>query len=177
MADRPVNLLEPEIALLRRPGEGYVLRPGSTACPGLLGRARPGDRLWVREPFHLDARFDDRAPTAALQFGPVEAGVYWPADHDGGTLPAGIGRRRFAREMPRLLHRAHLVVRSVRFVRLHDLSDCDILVQGFGDRDRFKLHWDAVHAPQARSISGSAIRWKDNPWIVELLVQWRGVPL
>jgi len=125
---------------------------------GLLDSARPGDRLWVREPFRLATRFDAFAPTQALLAG--DKFVAFVADDD---QPDGAGRQRFAREMPRSIHRAHLVIVSNVPARLQELDDHDAIACGFLNRAAFARNWDAVLKGGKFSISGTKIRWSDNP--------------
>jgi len=112
----------------------------------------------VREPFRLSVQHDRLAPTAALERG--GSFIAYTAD---GPNPSVGGRTRFAREMPRAISRSHLVVRSIRQERLQDLSDADAIACGFADRDAFAINWDAVLKGGKFSISGTKIRWADNP--------------
>lgn len=155
MTDLPINLsayaarrvLAGEISQLRRP-------------TGALSRLQPKDRLWVREPFALLPRFDQVAPLQVMFTG--DRTVVFVAD---GVGPAA-GRLRFARELPKLLHRMHLVVTAVRMERLQDVTDADARIEGARDRAEFAARWDALNAPTAQSISGGKIRWADNPRMV-----------
>lgn len=173
MTVRPVNLREHAIRALRRHEFGCLRRPSAGATAEPVGNAQAGDRLWVREPFHLHAMFDSLAPTQVVgRDGAAE--ICWSAD---GHLPSWAGLRRFARELPRALHRAHLVVHGRRRLRLQDLTDEEIAAEGFGSRDHFACHWDSVELPGGRTIGGAPARWSDNPHIVELTVEWKGNPI
>jgi len=154
MTELPINLsayaaarvLAGEICQLRKP-------------TGALSRVKPNDRLWVREPFALLPRFDHMAPLQAMFTG--DRTVTYLAD---GVGPGG--RRRFARELPKLLHRMHLVVTAVRTERLQDVTDGDARLEGARDRSEFAARWDELNAPTGQSISGGKIRWADNPQMV-----------
>lgn len=160
----PISLLEPTLAGVRGLRQGSLCRPGS-----LLKTIRPGDRLWVREPFHLPDAFDDFAPTAAIRrFAKVAYAI------DGA--PPGFGRRRFAREMPRDAHRMHLVVLTAVVRRLQSVNDDEASANGFGSRDGFARAWDEENRA-ARSVTGDRVRWADDPIVTWLLIRPRFEPL
>ncbi|HEX7693895.1 MAG TPA: hypothetical protein VF409_05365 [Sphingomonas sp.] len=154
MTDLPISFTEAYARKLHAGEMTQARRPR-----GLLDQLKPGDRLWVREPFHLPARFDHVAPTQALIAPGIE--IAWTATD--APQPPWAGRQRFAREMPKALHRAHLIVRSLRQERLQDLSDDDAVACGFINRMIFQRHWDHMLKGGKFSVSGTAIRWQDNP--------------
>ncbi|WP_439539510.1 hypothetical protein [Sphingomonas sp.] len=94
-----------------------------------------------------------------------------------GELPALFGRRRFARELPRLAHRAHLVVGLVRLERLHDVTDADARAEGYPDRAAYRTAWDELHAPGTRTITGDATRWADNPAVTVIAFTFAAAPI
>lgn len=163
MTDRPINLLEPDLRRLAA-GARRIWRPSVSRVRGQLGHCLPGDRLWIREPFHLHAVFDDISPLQAV--GRQAQLPYWPAD---GDQPADwVGRRRFARELPRVLHRRHLVYRSQRFVRLQTLAQEDLAGEGFADEAAVRRWWTV--GGSGRGIDSRPVPWAENPWLLELTV-------
>lgn len=146
-----------------------------------IGHA-PGDRLYVREHWRVEACFDDRSP-AGLPIGDIVAVQYeadgsrrfWLYDH----LPAG--RFRQGMHMPRWASRITLTVTEVRVQRLHDISDEDALAEGIvavehriggitrytGVGAKFGL---AQHTPTLAyahlwdTINGEDA-WAENPWV------------
>lgn len=145
---------------------------------GLLMRCESRDRLWVREPFHLDAAHDSLAPLQSLTLGGrVRAYAADLRPAAGDALPPGIGRRRFARELPRAAHRSHLVISNVEQRRLQELTDADARREGAIDRADFARRWDNLHAPAGRSVTGDLIRWQDNPRVTVLTFDFVAAPL
>lgn len=140
---------------------------------GLFDKLQHGDLLWMREPFHLDARFDDVSPSQALTMVPGQR-IAFTAD---GAPAAPFGRRRFARELPRIAHRAHLVVGLVRLERLHDVTDADARAEGYPDRAAYRTAWDELHAPGTRTITGDATRWSDNPAVTVIAFTFAAAPI
>jgi len=151
----PISLTEPTLAPIRGLRLGTIRRPA-----GLLSSCRAGDRLWVREPFHLGAAFDAFSPTAAIARGATPRfAIDGPAE--------GVGRRRFAREMPRDCHRLHLVLTAVRLEPLPDISEETAMAETRLSRQAFAQAWDEENRP-ARNITGARVRWADNPKVTVL---------
>lgn len=112
-----------------------------TPCP----YGKVGDRLWVREPWRVDASLDrfngtqiaDRAlaagfpkPWAPIQYEADGARDNWVHKFSGvDTAP---GRLRLARFMPRWASRITLEVTDVRVERLRDISVADCISEGIG---------------------------------------------
>ena len=78
MTISPITIREPTIAALI---DGRCTR--LWRAPGQISAARPGDRLWVREPYHLAEEFDFYAPTVAITRG---ATPYFAADLASGRI-------------------------------------------------------------------------------------------
>jgi hypothetical protein len=142
----------------------------------------PGDRLWVREAWRVEACFDDRAPRD-LPIGDIVSRQYeadgvrkfWRYTH----LP--VGRCRHARFMPRWASRLTLTVTEVRVQRVQDISYSDTLAEGIEvteiwqrrqracierneecgsvSRDSFRDLWNSLHGPDA---------WDRNDWVAAL---------
>ncbi len=156
----PISFTDEMVRLLRSVTKTETRRP-----VGRLADCRPGDALWVREPFHLSARLDDVAPLAAIQHGAEVAA--FAADHARDRLPPAVGRRRYAREMPRAFHRMHLVLRGVRTEQLHDIDDAGARAEGVEDRTAYTRLWNAIHA-SGKTIGLTPVRWTDNPPVMVL---------
>lgn len=154
----PISLTEPTLARVRGLRQSVIRRPGE-----LLARCRAGDRLWVREPYHLLAAFETFSPTQAVErFATIAFAI------DG--VPDGFGRRRFARTLPRDCHRMHLVLSEVSTGWLQDISDEEIQRDhGLADRVAFAATWNEVEA--ANSIAGTPTSWADNPRVTILRFQ------
>lgn len=156
MRTLPVSLALPTLARIRGLRQSVIWRPGP-----LLASLVEGDRLWVREPFHLPVAFDGHAPTTALRrFAPRVAYAI-----DGA--PPGYGRRRFAREMPRAAHRMHLLVHSALPMRLDKVTDDECAANGLLDRAHFARMWD-IENPTGQSVSGGRVGWADNPPVTRI---------
>lgn len=126
-------------------------------------RAKPGDRLWVRETWGTCEIFDDVAPRDLPSFAPVK--YYADGKIVGAT--AGYGLMLKARpsiHMPRRLSRILLEIVDVRVERLQDISDGDAMREGadqIGDNDGafragYERLWESINGP------GS---WAENPWV------------
>lgn len=131
-----------------------------------------GDRLYVREHWRAEARYDDFAPRE------LKAGVpvYPVADPDPRVSEPGCaGRFRQGMHMPRWASRITLIVKDVRVERLQDISEEDAIAEGvyfdgalwtadginYGNSpiDAFQCLWLSIHGDDA---------WSDNPWIVAI---------
>lgn len=164
MSDRPVTMIAPAIGALMAGALRRLRRP----VDGVLDAIGPGDRLWVREQFFLPRSFNHIAPTRAaeLRATPVFA-------HDRADLPewacADLGKRRFARSMPKVWHRQHLLVTAIGTQRLQEITDAEIAAEGHASRKQFASAWDA-----ALALSGfSSRRWAADPHV--LVIDFRHV--
>jgi hypothetical protein len=110
-------------------GPGWAIAPESNRCtvdfkaPAFVF----GDRLYVRESWRCEARYDDLAPRDI----PSSAPIYYAADPDPrDSDPGCAGRYRHGRFMPRWASRLTLTVTEVRVQRLQDISEDDALAEG-----------------------------------------------
>jgi hypothetical protein len=86
-----------------------------------------GDRLYVRESWRCEARYDDLAPRDI----PSSAPIYYAADPDPrDSEPGCAGRYRHGRFMPRWASRLTLTVTEVRVQRLQEISEADAIAEG-----------------------------------------------
>lgn len=150
MTAGPVTLGPPALGQVMA-GVCTVLRRPPTKIWTAL---RAGDLLWIREPFHLAARFGHLAPTAAAGQG---ARPIFATDL-GVTRPADIGPRRIGYTLPRICHRQHLRVLEVRVERLQAISGAEIVAEGFDTRLAYRLAWE-----RALLVSGSTASARDGP--------------
>lgn len=129
-------------------------------------RYNVGDRLWVREAWRTEARFDDRPPIDI----PFWALVSYEADYDYEPNDGCRGRYRHARFMPRWASRLTLIVTDVRVERVQDISEDDARAEGVSGNasgpwgcegliEDFSNLWDSIHGPGA---------WDRNDWVVAL---------
>ena len=161
MSDGPISFTDANVRQLRAGNKTQTRRPGTR-----LMAYKPGDRLWVREPFRLIKRFDNIAPLQALRLHAEVAS--WPVDEPvDHALASDIGRRRYAREMPRALHRMHLVLRGIRSERLQAISDTDASAEGVAHVAAYAALWDTLHAG-GKTIAGTPVRWAQNPIVTVL---------
>ncbi|KUR80793.1 hypothetical protein [Novosphingobium sp. FSW06-99] len=168
MTDRPVTIIAPTIQRVIDGTCTRLRRPNRA-----LAECSAGDRLWIREQFHLAKQFEHISPLQALDRGAVPV---WSVDVP--DLPdyatADLGRRRFARELPKAWHRAHLVVTAVHTEPLQTISDEEIANAGFTARDQYARAWDTAlrgFVDPVRSIRPPV--WANNP--AALVVTFRCV--
>jgi len=166
MPDRPITIIAPTIQRVIDGTCTTLRRP-----PGALSACRPGDRLWIREQFRLPIRFDNISPLQALE---RDAVPVMAADLDG--LPpyatADLGRPRFARELPKAWHRAHLVITAVRTERLQEISHNDAFREGFISTAQFALAWDA-----GQRFGNGLTLWQHDPTVLVFTFHCINAPL
>ncbi|WP_395391418.1 hypothetical protein WBP07_12475 [Novosphingobium sp. BL-8A] len=154
MKSQPFTVIEPQIEQLVDGHLSRLYRP----IGGRLANLRPGDLLWVREPFHLPREVDHLSPQQAQL---RRANPTFITDVDG--VAAGLGKRRYARELLRDWHRQHLRVTWVGKALLQSIPIEEIRAQGFTHSAAFGRAWD-----QNLSLSKKACAWKDNPEVLVL---------
>lgn len=106
-----------------------------------------GDRLWVRE------TWDD--------YGTVEPMIVYRADYAGENNCPVNPRWRPSIHMPRWASRLLLENVAVRVERLQDISDADILAEGFPEdppsyAEGFAAKWNEINPKHP---------WEGNPWV------------
>lgn len=141
---------------------------------------RTGDRLYVREHWRCEARYDDSKPSGLKDGIPI----YYVADPDPrDSEPGCAGRFRQGMHMPRWASRLTLTVTDVRVERLQDISEADAVEEGiecYGGMDpdccgylnyannssdgywlppveSYASLWNAINGPGA---------WDANPWVM-----------
>ena len=140
-------------------------------------RAKPGDRLWVRETWGTCEIFDDAAPRDLPSFAPIK----YYADQKIVGATAGYGLMLKARpsiHMPRRFSRILLEIVAVRVERLQDISEADAMAEGVhysllekiqAGQDRWARH---AYKKLWETINGSD-SWDLNPWV--WVVEFKGV--
>lgn len=114
--------------ILKRNAAGRVQLHGKTwhtddpnaikACPYGL----PGDRLWVKETWLTDKKYDSLKPSEIPRSAPIE---YCASD-----IPFHFGKKRSSLFMPRWMSRLVLEIKNIRIERLQDISPEDAQAEG-----------------------------------------------
>ena len=137
----------------------------------IIGRASvpyaPGDRLWVREAWRVEHRFNTHSPI------PHDSAVQYPADD---PLSVWDSRLRPSTQLPRWSSRLTYIVKDVRVQRVQDITEADAVAEGCdavlaltikrpngahpgNPRECYCDLWNSLHGPGA---------WDANPWVVAL---------
>jgi len=122
-------------------------------------RIAPSDRLWLREAWRCEARYDDFAPSEL----PRGAPIYYAADlNPRDSEPGCAGRLRASMHMPRWASRLTLLVTERRVQRLQDISVEDAIAEGVVEDDGSEP--DIFYLPGSHMISGiNAARKRAHP--------------
>ncbi|WP_089030105.1 hypothetical protein [Pseudomonas aeruginosa] len=160
--------------------------PFKTLDAGLHARitcpyGEPGDRLWVRETWHVGKPHDKTAPADILapllaegrgitvlytaggwqSVGP--AGREEPIYPDDQPLPDWAGKGRPSIHMPRWACRILLEITAVRVERLQDISDPGALAEGVSHSEMHS--GDSLVDVFARLWESTGGDWAANPWV------------
>ncbi|HBO4454346.1 hypothetical protein CJU13_31080 [Pseudomonas aeruginosa] len=160
--------------------------PFKTLDAGLHARitcpyGEPGDRLWVRETWHVGKPHDKTAPADILapllaegrgitvlytaggwqSVGP--AGREEPIYPDDQPLPDWAGKGRPSIHMPRWACRILLEITAVRVERLQDISDSGALAEGVSHSEMHS--GDSLVDVFARLWESTGGDWAANPWV------------
>ncbi|PAT16086.1 hypothetical protein [Pseudomonas aeruginosa] len=160
--------------------------PFKTLDAGLHARitcpyGEPGDRLWVRETWHVGKPHDKTAPADILapllaegrgitvlytaggwqSVGP--AGREEPIYPDDQPLPDWAGKGRPSIHMPRWASRILLEITAVRVERLQDISDSGALAEGVSHSEMHS--GDSLVDVFARLWESTGGDWAANPWV------------
>lgn len=151
---RPITVIGIQLEALMAGNLLQLTRP-----LGALKNCQPGDRLWIREPFHLAAKYNGMPPRAAAltDARPVflDQLAACPADE--------LGPRRFARTLLRKWHRQHLLVTTVGRMALQAITPDHARAEGFASLADYRAHWD-----RNTDIGGGPARWNRNPTVVTM---------
>lgn len=164
MKSQPFTIVEPQIERLVDGCLSRLYHP-----VGRLQAIRPGDLLWVREPFHLPREFEHKSPVQAELRG---ARPTFVTDIETPEPAPTLGRRRFARELLRVWHRQHLQVAYIGRAPLQSITIDEIKAQGFTHRTAFSRAWDKNLA-----LSNDDHVWKNNPEVLVIDFHHIAAPL
>ncbi len=153
-----------------------------------------GDRIWVREAWRGEMRFDDAPPRDI----PAGAGIWCEASRqcwEGGPYDGEPGKLRPGMFMPRWASRITLEVTGVRVERLQDISYEDAIAEGVNDpatvppfpeslggtetveqyarRSRYPQRSYAALWDEINGVNGDG-SWHANPWV--WVVEFRRLP-
>ncbi len=141
-------------------------------CQRVCPYGVPGDLLFVKEGFRLDASYDPCGPaevdSAASVFYRDDGASRENPNWDGS--PISWGRSRSSIHMPRKFSRLTLRVSNMRVERVQDISAWDAMHEGLPPGtdilSRFAALWD--------SINGKRAPWVDNPlvWVISWDKRW-----
>lgn len=148
-------------------------KPEPLMVPSLWQRVQPGDLLYVRETWAVDAELDEarRAHEDALPGG-LSYGPYYRATE---VAPETL-KWRVSIHMPRWASRLTLEITDVRVQRVQEISESDAIAEGFPAidrdkptstaRDQFCGIWHRINGPES---------WVRNDWV--WAVSFKGLAL
>jgi predicted alpha/beta hydrolase family esterase len=162
-AERPVTITQACVRATLAGRKSQIRQPvakGEEECPS----GRPGDRLWVREPWSIPRELESAPPE------PARREIRYAAD--GGPEPPDGWRP--PREMPRWASRLTLEIQRVRSEPVQAISETDLLAEGGmwregsppgppdAERAGFARWWSEVNARRGTT-------WERNPrvWVIE----------
>ncbi|TXH35256.1 MAG: hypothetical protein E6Q98_15805 [Rhodospirillaceae bacterium] len=101
--------------------------PDGAICFTNWNYVRPGDRLWVRENWRAEARYDKLKPREI----PAGSLISYEADYDQEPNDGCRGKLRPAIFLPRWASRMTLTVTAAKVEHLPDISEEDAIAEGF----------------------------------------------
>lgn len=127
----------------------------------------PGDRLWVRETWQTESRFDIFSPSEV----PQGSNLRWLADDSIGVASIGcpFGRVRPSIHMPRWASRIVLEIMNIRLERLQEITGDECTLEGIQvawsdpnnnnqEIETYKALWDKLNSKRG-------FGWDVNPWV------------
>ena len=122
----------------------------------------PGDRLWVKEAYRLERKWDTYAPGDVLN--DILPAVWYEAEERSSDIEVSPwGKLRPSIHMPRRVSRILLEVVSVRVERVQAISEADAKAEGVAWGSGGPLATVLFEALW-KSING-AHSWVSNPWV------------
>jgi len=141
----------------------------------------PGDRLWMKEPWVTERRYDHLPPSKL----PKAAKIWYL--NDEGDIPEWRGRYRHSRFIPKRFARINLEVTSVRVERVQDIEEGGAIVEGINYwsksttfNENYQIVYENYENPKEPFV-GDAISsfrtlwdlinnlrgygWDTNPWV------------
>jgi hypothetical protein len=152
MTTLAITIIEPAIGPVTRGTLSVLWRVGAT-----MSGIKVGDKLWVREPFHLPRGANHLSPTVAHQRS-MKPTFVADLSIDGPDPASWLGSRRAARTMLRVWHRQHLIVTGIEWRRVHSITEPEARAQGYGGINHFARGWD-----KNLMFGGHDARWDMNP--------------
>lgn len=145
-------------------GFGFESEDEFVKCP----YGKPGDRLWVRETFHIDKILAD---DGSGEFCGYETDVYYRAsDEVDPDLDCSFIKWTPSIHMPRLASRINLEITDIRVERLQDISEEDAKAEGitpFPDK-KFQIDcdcWtDGKYKTAFQYFWNEKFGWAPNAW-------------
>lgn len=156
--------------------EGWRDRHGNLNAALRCPYGVTGDRLWVRETWAVESVLDYHSPSQIECGVPVWHCADFDRPNDNG-VPLAWGKTRPSIYMPRWASRITLEVESVRVERVQDISEADVLAEGYEKRPEgwTKACWASnlakSHPQDAFAYSWNQLNtkrgygWDKNPWV------------
>lgn len=151
----------------------YNVWSAPVSCP----YGKRGDRLFVRETWGTNSRWDDIPPSQLpidLTGETPHARIFYAADYDGHVHPDRLDRWRPSIHMPRAASRITLEITGIRVERLNEISEDDAIAEGSKRNDAPGEEWDGTYLTQAYidgvegaqddEPHGSAVEWYRDLW-------------
>lgn len=126
-----------------------------------------GDRLWVRETWRSEARYNGLKPALL----PGTALVSYDADYTQEPNDGCRGMTRVAIHMPRWASRLTLTVTDVRVQRLQEISAVDAEAEGWDRKGDPHMPWGTIAIHWFMGVWGQlhgVASWEVNPEVVAL---------
>lgn len=118
---------------------------GDSYPPTHRAKYQPGDILWVRETWGVPIS--------------LAGDIIYKADFVDRKAPLADGEKwRPSIFMPRAAARIFLLVKAVKGERLQDITDADILAEGFECREDFIVLWNILNEKRGHG-------WNKNDWV------------
>ena len=171
MKELPVSIRQRSLRqILRDPLGGARLR---RPADGMYKDLAAGDRLWLREAFHLEKHYDFTSPSVARARGAQP--VFAANLHTSPAADSVLGNSRPAYTLLRDWHRYHFTVLAVEHQRLHDITLAEVQAEGFETREAWFEEWDDLIS----SVNGTVRdrRAAANPEVLAIDIELRREPL
>jgi len=154
-----------------------LMKPQPKMDPVRMTYSRPGkplyaigDILWVRETFRKVINKDNvefidyKAKNLALQYNQRNNIVYI----ESGDEPIQWSRWIPSIHMPVGFARVFLRVIDVKASRIQDISNEDVIKEGFDSKENFIEQWDKAYHKRG-------FGWKQNPWV--WIIEFKNIDL
>jgi hypothetical protein len=158
-------------AFPQRDGSKLMLPGEDDTSHRLWPKWEPGDRLWVRETWHVGVGWDNMKPSEISRCAVLYSADGSKCGRGAANLDTldGVnwGRVRQSIFMPRWASRITLEITKVRVERLQDISEADAIAEGCevsragqhdiaSSCDHYRHVWQSINGPDS---------WAENPWV------------